>query len=123
MTELVSIVTPLYNSERYIGETIKSVQAQTYTNWEMLVVDNCSTDGSVDVIRSFQNEDERIKLIQLKRNEGPAIARNTGIREAKGRFIIFLDSDDVWYPHLLETEVPFIKEKDAGAVYASGAVT
>jgi teichuronic acid biosynthesis glycosyltransferase TuaG len=118
-TDLVSIVTPLHNSERFIRQTIESVRAQTFPNWEMLIVDDCSTDGSVAIVQGLQTLDRRIRLLRLAEHGGPAVARNTGIREAKGRFIIFLDSDDIWFPHLLETEVAFIKSKDAAIVFAS----
>lgn len=117
--ELVSVITPLYNSERYVAETIESVRAQTYQHWEMLIVDDCSTDSSKEVVRSYSRRDERIALIELAENRGPAVARNAGIERAKGRFIIFLDSDDVWYPTLLETLTAYMEEKNAAVVFAS----
>ncbi len=117
--DLVSIITPLYNSESFVAETIESVLAQTYSQWEMLIVDDCSTDQSVAIVQQYAKRDPRIKLIQLRTNSGPAVARNTGIRAAEGRYIIFLDSDDLWLAHLLETEVAYMREKDAGVVFAS----
>jgi glycosyltransferase involved in cell wall biosynthesis len=118
-SKLVSIITPLHNSERFIGETIESVQGQTYANWEMLIVDDCSTDRSAEIVQRFRDADCRIRLISLPSRGGPALARNSGIREARGRYIIFLDSDDIWFPHLLETEVDVMLKKDAAIVFAS----
>lgn len=117
--DLVSIITPLHNSERYVSETIDSVRAQTYANWEMVIVDDCSTDGSVALVRKYQKMDPRVRLLSLPTHGGPAVARNTGIGDAKGRYVIFLDSDDLWFPHLLQTELSFIAEKEAAIVFAS----
>ncbi len=105
---IVSIITPSYNSSDFIEETIKSVQNQTYQNWEMLIIDDCSDDNSVDVIRKYCALDSRIKLFVLKQNSGAAVARNKGLENVKGRFIAFLDSDDLWMPHKLETQVDFM---------------
>ena len=117
--DLVSIVTPMYNSEKYIRETVQSVKRQTYPHWEMIIVDDRSTDCSVEIVRELEAEDSRIRLTVLEENSGPAVARNTGIEKATGRYIIFLDSDDLWFPHLLETEVSYIREKDDAIVFAS----
>lgn len=84
--ELVSIIVPVYNAEKFLEDTIKTVQNQTYKNWELLLVDDCSTDDSTKIIKSAGEQDERIKLIELKENSGAAIARNTGIEKAKGRY-------------------------------------
>jgi hypothetical protein len=116
---MVSIVTPLYNSAKYIGDTIESVQSQIYSHWELIVVDDGSTDGSTDMVRQFQAKDNRIRLICLDANRGPAVARNTGIEAARGRYIVFLDSDDIWFPHLLETELAYMNQKNAAIVFAS----
>ena len=102
---LVSIITPSYNSANYIKETIGSVIAQTYQNWEMIIVDDCSTDTSLNVINEYLHKDHRIKLVSLKSNVGAAEARNAALNTAKGRFIAFLDSDDVWLPQKLEIQV------------------
>ena len=105
MPELVSIITPMYNSQRFIKSTIKSVQAQTYENWEMIIVDDGSADGSIDIANAFVENDERIQLIILQQNQGPAMARNKGIQVASGRYIAFLDSDDLWMPEKLEKQL------------------
>lgn len=104
---LVSIITPAYNCEATIKETIESVIAQTYTNWEMIIVNDCSTDHTADVINKYK--DERIKLINLEKNSGTAIARNTAIGAARGRYIALLDSDDLWKPQKLEKQIKFME--------------
>ncbi|MBU9712945.1 glycosyltransferase family 2 protein [Evansella tamaricis] len=109
--ELVSIITPAYNSEKFISDTIESVINQTHRNWEMIIVDDYSTDGTVDIINKYQSSDSRIKLIQLEQNSGPAIARNTAIQHAKGRYLAFLDSDDQWLSEKLEKQIRFMKDK------------
>ena len=101
----VSIITPSYNSERYISETIDSVINQTYENWEMLIIDDSSTDNSINIISDYCSSENRIKLIKLEENGGAAVARNRGIKEAEGRFIAFLDSDDLWHPEKLEKQL------------------
>lgn len=108
MNELVSVIMPSYNTVDYISDSIKSVLAQTYKNWELVIVDDCSTDNSVDVIKSF--EDSRIKLLYNEKNSGAAISRNYALREAKGKWIAFLDSDDIWEPKKLEKQIEFMKE-------------
>lgn len=110
MDELVSIIMPSYNTAKYISDSIKSIQAQTYTNWELLIVDDCSTDESPHVIRSFN--DPRIILLQNEKNSGAAISRNYALREAKGKWIAFLDSDDTWMPEKLEKQIKFMKDND-----------
>jgi len=117
--DLVTIITPMYNSERYIIETINSVLAQTYDNWEMILVDDCSSDGTVGIIQSFIETDSRIKIIQLEVNSGAAVARNTAIQEAEGRYIAFVDSDDVWVAHKLETQLMFMHESAAKMTYSA----
>ncbi|OIJ21754.1 glycosyl transferase [Anaerobacillus alkalidiazotrophicus] len=109
---LVSVITPTYNSAKFIGETIESVLAQTYTNWEMVIVDDCSSDETVRIVKEYVAGDNRIKLIQLKENSGPAIARNTAIEHACGRYLAFLDSDDQWLPHKLERQLQFMQEHE-----------
>lgn len=112
MSGLVSIITPSYNSAQFITHTIESVLSQVYTNWEMIIVDDVSSDQSIDIIESYQVKDSRIKLVKLEKNSGPAIARNRAIKEAKGRYIAFLDSDDVWHIDKLFRQLAFMNEKD-----------
>lgn len=112
MDDLVSIITPLYNSEEFIEETINSVLNQTYKNWEMLIVDDCSIDNSLRIVKQFAADDSRIKLIQLETNSGAAIARNKAIEEAQGRYIAFLDSDDLWHSQKLEKQIEFMQENN-----------
>ncbi|WP_042143752.1 glycosyltransferase family 2 protein [Paucisalibacillus sp. EB02] len=109
---LISVITPAYNAERFIKQTIESVLAQTYTNWEMIIVDDCSTDRTVEFINEFTQKDNRVHLIQLEENSGSAVARNLAMENAKGKYIAFLDSDDLWFPEKLETQVQFMQEKD-----------
>lgn len=108
MDELVSVIMPSYNTGEYIAASIESVLAQTYPNWELLIVDDCSTDSTVEVIRRYQ--DPRIILLKNKTNSGAALSRNYGLREAKGRWIAFLDSDDTWEPAKLEKQLRFMQE-------------
>lgn len=108
----VSIITPSYNSSRFIEHTIKSILNQTYKNWELLIVDDCSTDDSYAVVKSYADKDKRIHLIKLEQNSGAAVARNTGISAANGRFIAFLDSDDTWLPEKLSEQVSFMLKND-----------
>jgi len=112
MNELVSIITPTYNSAKYIAQTIQSVQSQTYKNWEMILVDDCSSDNTVQIIQHFLEEDHRIHLIQLNKNSGAGIARNTAITAAKGRYIAFLDSDDLWKPEKLTKQLDFMQREN-----------
>ncbi|BAI79877.1 glycosyl transferase [Deferribacter desulfuricans SSM1] len=116
---LISIITPSYNSEKFISETIKSVLTQTYQYWEMIIVDDCSPDNSNKIIEKFCRKDNRIKLIKLERNSGPAIARNRGIQEARGRYIAFLDADDLWKPDKLEKQLNFMAENKLSFTYSS----
>lgn len=108
MSDLVSIITPSFNSELFIAETITSVQNQTYPNWEMIIVDDCSTDATVTIIEQFAQNDARIRLITLGENSGAGIARNTAISKAKGRYIAFLDSDDLWQPEKLAKQILYM---------------
>ena len=107
---LVSIVVPVYNAEKFIRDTIKSVQNQTYQNWEMILVDDVSTDSSVDIIKSIQKNDDRIQLIESKQNRGAALSRNAGTDQAKGTFLAFLDADDLWAYTKLTDQVKFMQE-------------
>ena len=116
---LVSIITPNYNSEKYIRETIESVQAQTYTNWEMLVIDDCSTDGSLKILKELSEKDSRVKILLNKRNSGAAVSRNYGLREAKGKWIAFLDSDDLWVPEKLAKQIHFMNANNYSFSYTN----
>lgn len=107
--DLVSIITPTYNCAKFIEETIRSVQTQTYQNWEMIISDDCSTDNTREVIASYLESDKRIKYICNEKNSGAAITRNNALREAKGRWIAFLDSDDLWLPEKLERQIAFME--------------
>lgn len=109
---LITVVTPAYNSENFIGETIMSVINQTYKNWEMIIVDDFSNDDTVNIIKKIQDIDNRIKLVQTKENNGPAVARNIALNMARGRFIAFLDSDDLWTPEKLEKQLNFMIKKN-----------
>ena len=104
---LVSIVTPNWNCAGLISETIKGVQAQTYQNWELIIVDDCSTDGSDKVVEPYIEFDKRIRFLRNECNSGAAVSRNYALREAKGRWIAFLDSDDLWEPKKLEKQLRF----------------
>jgi teichuronic acid biosynthesis glycosyltransferase TuaG len=116
---LVSIITPSWNVERLIGETIESVQAQTLGDWELLIADDCSTDNTAAVIESYAAKDPRIKLIRQPRNGGPALARQAAIEKAQGRFIAFLDSDDLWLPAKLERQIAFARDHRAALSFTA----
>lgn len=115
MKDLVSIVVPVYNVRPYIEATIKSVLNQTYTNWELILVENASKDGTVEVVQAYleNNPDERIKFYNIPDNIGAAAARNFGVEQSSGRFVTYLDSDDLWKPEKLAHQVAYMLEKDA----------
>jgi teichuronic acid biosynthesis glycosyltransferase TuaG len=104
---LVSIITPAFNSARYVDATISSVRAQSYENWEMLIVDDCSSDNTVEIVERASALDPRVRLIRQLHNGGPAAARNSALMAARGRWIAFLDSDDLWLPQKLELQLAF----------------
>lgn len=106
--KLVSIVVPVYNAQDFIGETIQYVKAQTYEHWELLLVDDCSIDNSCNIIEEMQRTDDRIRLIRQERNSGAASCRNKGIGCACGRYLCFLDADDIWEPDKLARELAFM---------------
>lgn len=116
---LVSIITPSYNCSRFIGKTIDSIIAQTYTNWELIITDDNSSDESCEIIKRYVAADPRIKLLTLSTNSGAGVARNNSIAHATGRYIAFCDSDDRWMPHKLETQLKFMTEKDCALCYSS----
>ncbi len=113
---VVSIITPSYKSKKYIGSTIESVLNQTFSDFEMLIVDDCSPDGSADFIETIL-PDERFKLVRLEKNVGAAEARNHALRNAKGRYIAFLDSDDMWKKNKLEVQVAFMQANNCAFSY------
>lgn len=117
--ELVSIIVPAYNVERYIAETMDCVRGQTYREWELLLVEDCSSDGTAQKIEEYLRrvEDERIRLICRPSNQGAAKARNCGLTQARGRYIAYLDADDLWVPEKLEHELAFMKKKNAAFVF------
>lgn len=108
--DMVSIITPVYKCEKLIEETIKSVLNQTYKNWEWLLVDDCTPDNSAEIIKKYQEKDNRIKYFKLNENSGAAIARNKALSESRGRFVAYLDADDLWRNNKLEKQVSFMKE-------------
>lgn len=112
MSDLVSIITPTFNSEKFISETIKSVQNQTYQNWELVIVDDASSDKTVQIVQDFASNDSRIKLHKLTENAGAGVARNFATNKAIGRYIAFLDADDLWKENKLETQLAFILKND-----------
>lgn len=119
MTPLVSIIMPCYNAERYIAQSIESVLAQTLTSWELLVTDDGSSDKTVEVVERYCAKDERINLLVPDRHNGIAVTRNLSIERAKGRFVAFLDSDDIWVSDKLEKQIGFMMENEAGFTYSS----
>lgn len=119
MNKLVSIITPSYNSSQFISYTIESVLAQTYTNWELLITDDCSTDTTINIVKGYAAKDSRIKLFFLNHNQGAAAARNTCLVNAQGRYIAFLDSDDVWDKKKLELQLIFMQTEECGFSYTN----
>ncbi len=115
---LVSIITPCYNGAKYMRQTVDSVLAQTYENWEMIIIDDGSKDDSAAIAQEYAEKDDRIHLIRQE-NAGSAAARNNGIRFAQGQYIALLDADDLWEPEFLSEQIAFMKEKNAVCVYCS----
>ncbi len=116
---LVSVIMPSFKSEMFISESIESILSQSYQNWELIIVDDASPDQSNSIIEKFIKKDNRIKLIKLDQNRGPAVARNEAIKIARGRYIAFLDSDDIWSPEKLDKQLNFMKEKDLSFTYSA----
>ena len=116
---LVSIITPSYNSLKFIAQTIESVISQTYQNLEMIVIDDNSPDKANEIIEEYCKKDSRIKLIKLEKNVGPSNARNKGIEESRGKYIAFLDSDDIWLPTKLEKQIKFMQDNDLAVTCSS----
>lgn len=109
---LVSIIMPAYNAEKYISESIESVLAQTYKNWELIIVDDCSKDNTTEIIKKYADSDIRIKAIFLTDNKGVANARNMALKNSQGRYLAFLDSDDLWLDNKLEKQINFMKQNN-----------
>lgn len=110
MSDMISIIMPSYNSEKYIKKSIESVIKQTYIFWELIIIDDCSSDNTINIISEFK--DERIRLIQNTENSGAAISRNKGLKLAKGKYVAFLDSDDIWADEKLSTQVDFMEKNN-----------
>lgn len=119
MNDLVSIIVPVYNVQKFIEETMDCVLAQTYPHWELLLVEDCSTDDTLNVIQRYleRTGEKRIRLLRQPANMGAARARNRGLQEANGRYVSYLDADDLWLPEKLERELAFMKEKEAAFVF------
>ncbi|ASG04743.1 glycosyltransferase family 2 protein [Vibrio anguillarum] len=118
-TPLVSIITPSYNCSRQIHKTISSVINQSFLDWEMIIVDDCSTDNSCNIIEELIKDEPRIKLLKRKWNAGPAIARNVAIENARGRYIAFLDSDDQWHVEKLAKQIDFMRDNNVTLSYTA----
>ena len=116
-TDLVSIIMPSYKCGRFIEESVKSVQAQTYQNWELIIVEDCSGDDTISIVLKLKKNDNRISLYQNSSNSGAAVSRNAALRYAKGRWIAFLDSDDLWEPTKLDKQIKFMKENGYAFTY------
>lgn len=119
MENLISIVMPVYNAAAYLEKTIGSAQGQTCQNWELIAVDDCSSDNSFEMLCRMAEQDPRIHPVKQEKNAGAAMARNRGIQLAKGRYLAFLDSDDLWAEQKLEKELAFLKERQAAFVFTS----
>lgn len=113
----VSVITPVHNGDGVVGAAIESVQAQTFDDWELLIVDDGSEDRSASIVSEIGKKDRRIRLIRLAQNSGAAMARNAGIQHARGRYIAFLDSDDAWYPGKIEQQIGFMEANEAVFTY------
>lgn len=118
MKEKVSIIVPVYNAAEFLEETVETVTAQKETNWELLFVDDCSSDESREVIKRCARKDARIRLIEQPENLGAAEARNRGVEEAQGRYLAFLDADDLWKEEKLSRELAFMEKQNAGFVFS-----
>lgn len=120
--ELVSVITPMYNASRYIVHTITAVQKQTYTNWEMIILDDWSEDNCGELVQEYAKKDGRIHYYRAEKKCGVAEARNEAMKKAKGRYIAFLDSDDLWKPEKLEKQLAFMKEKQSAFSFTACGV-
>jgi teichuronic acid biosynthesis glycosyltransferase TuaG len=116
---LISIITPLYNAESFVSETIKSILDQSYENWEQIIVDDASTDSSLEIARSFAENDSRIRVEKLSENRGAAYCRNLATDKANGDYIAFLDSDDLWHPDKLKSQLEFMQQQQCDVSYTN----
>lgn len=116
---LISVIMPCYNMASYVADSIKSVIAQSYPHWELLIVDDASTDDTVNIIESYSQSETRIRFAVKKQNSGIADTRNQCIQMAQGRFLAFLDADDIWHPEKLEKQLKFMTEKNVGFTYST----
>lgn len=117
-TPIVSVITPAYDAARFIEAAIRSVQEQTFRDWEMIVVDDGSRDETRAIVERLRAADPRVQLVASSGNRGAAEARNAGLERARGRYVAFLDSDDLWLPHKLERQLEFMRARDAGFCFA-----
>ena len=117
--DLISIVIPVYNASLFIEDTIKSIEKQTYPNYEAIFIDDCSNDNSIKIIEKYQKDNSKIKVIKLKKHKGVSFSRNIGIRQAKGKYLCFLDADDIWKENKLEAQIEFIKKNGYAFVYTA----
>jgi teichuronic acid biosynthesis glycosyltransferase TuaG len=118
--QLVSVITPAYRSANTIVETVRSVQAQTYSDWELLIAEDCGPDATKEIVLSLAQSDPRIKLLEMPENGGPAMARNLALSAARGRWLAFLDSDDLWQPEKLERQLAFHKAHQGAVISFTG---
>lgn len=116
---VVSIITPLHNAESYLRQTLESIFSQTFQGWELILIDDNSTDNTIEIAHTYLERDHRVRLIQLDQNSGAAVARNKGIEQAKGRYLAFLDSDDLWLPDKLEKQLHFMQETACPFTYTA----
>ena len=117
INDLVSIVMPVFHAEAFLEKTVETVQEQTYKNWELIAVDDCSGDGSFELLCRLAEADGRIRPVRQEHNQGAAASRNKGVELAQGRYLAYLDADDLWTPDKLEKELAFLKEKQAAFVF------
>lgn len=118
-TPLVSIITPSYNASKFIEETLESILKQTYSNWELIIIDDCSTDNSIEILQPYIEQDSRIKVLLNETNLGAASSRNRGLDIANGDYIAFLDSDDLWLPQKLSKQIAFMQQENVLLSYTS----
>lgn len=123
LNNLVSIITPCYNSSATIVETVASIQAQTYENWELIVCDDFSSDNSVEVLNELAQKDPRIRVYTMNKNQGAGVARNLAINKSKGRYVAFCDSDDIWYPEKLSIQLDLMTQCNLALTYSSYDIT
>lgn len=119
MGELVSVITPAYNASRFLRATIESVQAQSYKDWEMIVVDDASDDDTINLLTEISKTEPRLRIMTLEKNSGAAVSRNAALAEARGEYVAFLDSDDLWQPEKLRTQIEFMRRRGAAISFTA----